>query len=78
MKDAMARQLRMCNPGDRLAEAEAVMREGDIRRLPVVDESDRLLGVRSLDDVAYESEQPRGALAAAASQPSTSSSPARF
>jgi CBS domain-containing protein len=62
VKDAMARQLRTCRPGDSLAEAEAIMQEAGIRGLPVVDGSGRLLGVLSLADVARESEREREAL----------------
>jgi CBS domain-containing protein len=61
VKDAMARQLRMCHPGDSLGEAEAIMREAGILQLPVVDESNRLLGVLSLGDVAREAEREREA-----------------
>jgi CBS domain-containing protein len=57
VRDAMAQQLRTCNPRDGLAEAEAIMQEASIRRLPVVDESGRLLGVLSLADVVDEAEQ---------------------
>jgi CBS domain-containing protein len=56
-RDAMARELRFCNPGDSLVKAEAIMQEARIRRLPVVDESGRLLGVLSLEDVAYAAER---------------------
>lgn len=64
VRDAMARELRVCNPGDSLFEAEEIMREAGIRRLPVVDESGRLLGVLSLADVAREAEREREALSA--------------
>lgn len=56
-RDAMAREVRVCNPGDSFVKAEAIMQEARIRRLPVVDESGRLLGVLSLADVAYEAER---------------------
>ena len=62
VRDAMARQVRVCNPGDSLFEAEAIMRRAGIRHLPVVDESDRLLGVLSLADVAYEADRECEAL----------------
>ena len=61
-RDAMAKKVYTCSPGDSLAEAEAIMREAGIRRLPVVDESRRLLGVLSLTNVAYEAELERAAL----------------
>jgi CBS domain-containing protein len=62
VRDAMARQLRTCRLRDSLAEAEAIMQEAGIRRLPVVDASGCLLGVLSLADVAREAERGREAL----------------
>jgi CBS domain-containing protein len=53
-RDEMAREVCVCTPGDGFARAEAIMREARIRRLPVVDESGRLLGVLSLADIAHE------------------------
>jgi CBS domain-containing protein len=64
VRDAMAREVRVCNPGDSLVEAKAIMQEAGIRRLPVLDESGRLLGVLSLADVAYEAERECEALSA--------------
>jgi len=52
VSEAMATELRTCAPGDSLADAEAGMREGQVRRLPVVDASGQLLGVLSLADLA--------------------------
>jgi CBS domain-containing protein len=43
-----------CNPEDPLAEAEAIMREQGVRRLPVVDQSGHLIGVLTLTDLARE------------------------
>lgn len=62
VRDAMAKKVYTRRLGDSLAEAEAVMQEAGIRRLPVVDESGRLLGVLSLTDFAYEAELERAAL----------------
>jgi aminoglycoside phosphotransferase family enzyme/predicted kinase/CBS domain-containing protein len=52
--EAMARDVRACNPGDPLGEAEAIMGEARVRRLPVVDEADHLLGLLSLTDLVRE------------------------
>jgi len=52
--EAMTKDVRACNPGDALREAEAIMREAHVRRLPVVDEADQLLGLLSLTDLARE------------------------
>jgi len=52
VRNAMARVLRSCRPGDTLAEAEGLMRAAHVRRLPVVDESGHILGLLSLADIA--------------------------
>jgi CBS domain-containing protein len=54
---AMAKQVQVCRPGDSLAEAERVMREARVRRLPVVDENDVLVGMVSLADIAQTAER---------------------
>jgi CBS domain-containing protein len=56
-RDAMARDVRVCNPGDGVVKAEAIMQQARIPCLPVVDEARRLLGVLSLADVAFEAER---------------------
>jgi CBS domain-containing protein len=50
----MTSAIRACNPEDPLAEAEAIMREQSVRRLPVVDQSGHLIGLLSLTDLARE------------------------
>jgi len=55
--DVMKEEVRACNPGDALREAEAIMGEAGVRRLPVVDEADQLLGLLSLSDLAREAER---------------------
>ena len=65
VRDAMAKEVRACNPGDHLVEAQAIMQEARVRRLPVVDESERLLGVISLADLAREAERERGSISKA-------------
>lgn len=54
VSDAMSRQLQTCRPGDAVAEAEKTMSQARIRRLPVVDEQDTLVGMISLADLARE------------------------
>lgn len=54
VSDAMSRQLESCRPGDPIADAEKVMRQARIRRLPVVDEQGSLLGIITLADLARE------------------------
>jgi len=55
--DAMTKEVRACEPKDNLVEAQAIMQEARVRRLPVVDESKQLLGVLSLADLAREAER---------------------
>lgn len=59
--DVMATVVRACNPSDSIGEAEAIMREVHVRRLPVVDSSERLVGLLSLADLALEAARQRGA-----------------
>lgn len=59
---AMARQVFSCYADDRIEEAEAVMAEKQVRRLPVVDDFNVPIGMLSLSDIAREalaSGQPR-------------------
>lgn len=59
--DVMSKQVRSCRPTEDLSEAEAVMREAQVHRLPVVDDADQLLGVISLADIAREAGRETGA-----------------
>lgn len=54
VKEAMSKSLTTLHPSDSLAQAERVMRDAHIRRLPVVDRDGALLGVISLADLARE------------------------
>jgi CBS-domain-containing membrane protein len=49
---AMTDRLLACQPGDTLEEAERVMRQGQVRRLPVLSAEGQLLGIVSLADLA--------------------------
>jgi CBS domain-containing protein len=60
VEKAMHRAVRTCKPSDPVAKAEAVMQEGHVRRLPVVDAGGDLLGVISLSDIAREAVRSRG------------------
>lgn len=51
---AMARVVHTCRAGDSLASAERIMRQNRVRRLPVVDTDDRLVGILSLNDIVQE------------------------
>jgi CBS domain-containing protein len=60
---AMSRQLFDCSSDDDLSAAEAIMREKKVRRLPVLNEEGRLVGLISLSDIAShaDEEYARGA-----------------
>ena len=57
VRQAMAKQVQACRPDDGLADAERVMRDARVRRLPVVDENDALVGMISLADIAQAAER---------------------
>lgn len=52
VQNAMARQVFTCRADDSLQNAEQLMSEKQIRRLPVVDGDARIIGVISLNDIA--------------------------
>lgn len=58
--DAMSRELHTCKPGDTVADAEAIMRQSQVRRLPVVDDAGNLAGILSIADLARVAEGQRG------------------
>ncbi len=51
---AMSKDVSACRPEDDIAATEKVMREKQLRRLPVVDAQERLLSLISLNDIARE------------------------
>ena len=51
---AMSETVHSVRPSDRVRDAAAVMREHQVRRLPVVENGGRLLGMLSLNDLARE------------------------
>lgn len=59
VRDAMTTPVRTCRADASSGEAEYVMRDARVRRLPVVDERDALIGLVSLADLAREAEHER-------------------
>ncbi len=51
---AMREEIWSCGPEDRPAEAMVIMRSHHVRRLPVLDDDGRLIGIVSLDDIAMQ------------------------
>ncbi len=56
----MSTDLCACRPGDALEDVETQMRRHRVRRIPVVDEQDRLVGIVSLNDLALEFQKEQG------------------
>jgi CBS domain-containing protein len=50
----MSTGVHTCRPDDDLGHAEKIMRLKQVRRLPVVDDGDRLVGLLSLNDIACQ------------------------
>lgn len=61
VESAMSKSVETCRSSDSLAQAEKIMRSARVRRLPVLDEQDSLVGMISLADLAREaaSEPPK-------------------
>jgi len=59
VRDAMTKPVRTCSADASPAEAEYLMREAQVRRLPVVDDSGAVVGILSLGDLAREAEHER-------------------
>lgn len=57
--DAMSRNVSTCRAGDSLDRAEQTMQQARVRRLPVLDENDSLIGMISLADLAIEAARER-------------------
>ncbi len=55
--DSMARRVHTCRVDDTLAYVEALMQQKQVRRLPVVDSEDQLVGIISLHDLAREAQR---------------------
>ena len=67
-KDVMTKGVACCRPSDSTLAASRLMQERAIRRLAVVDEGDKLVGMVSLGDLAHAmSEEHPGQLAKAVS-----------
>ncbi len=58
---AMARNVVTCRIGDEVRQVESLMREKQVRRLPVVDAYNHVQGIISIHDLALEAQRERGA-----------------
>jgi CBS-domain-containing membrane protein len=59
VNEAMSKSLATVRPSDSLAQAERIMRDSHIRRLPVTDRDGALIGMVSLADLAREAVRER-------------------
>jgi len=66
VRSAMSKEQFSCHAADRVTEAERLMREKQVRRLPVVDAEGRPLGILTLNDLAREAGRVPGRRAMAA------------
>jgi predicted transcriptional regulator len=57
----MSRQVHHCEEADSLEAAAGVMRAHQVRRVPIVDEEQRLVGLLTLSDLAQAVSRPRDA-----------------
>lgn len=54
VQEGMSRELRVARPSDSASDAEQIMRRAQVRRLPVVDERESLVGIISLADLSRQ------------------------
>jgi CBS domain-containing protein len=54
---AMAQNVVICHANDGISQAAALMRDNKVRRLPVLDQNEHLVGILSLNDVAREAQR---------------------
>jgi CBS domain-containing protein len=58
VNSVMAKHVVSAHPDQKLGEVERMMAEHQVRRIPVVDDDNRPIGVLSLNDLALESVEP--------------------
>jgi CBS domain-containing protein len=58
---AMEHNVIACHANDGISQAEALMRDNRVRRLPVLDQQGRLAGIISLNDLAREAQREMSA-----------------
>jgi CBS domain-containing protein len=57
--EAMSQNLAHCSEDDSISRAEAIMQSNQVRRLPVLDGEQRLIGILSLADIARATERAK-------------------
>ena len=66
VKVVMSKEVFTCNAEQSLAEAAEIMEQHNIRRLAVVDDSDEVVGILTVDDIARVSHELAGGVLEAA------------
>ena len=61
VQDVMSREVFTCAANDNVRDALGTLKNRRVRRLPVVDEHDRLVGIISMSDLVMRAESRRGA-----------------
>jgi CBS domain-containing protein len=61
VSNAMCKTPHACRPADPIEAAEHLMEAKQVRRLPVVDAEERVIGILSLNDIARDFGRKRGA-----------------
>ena len=62
VEEIMTRDVLYCEKRESLQKAFAKMQSGQVRRLPVLDNDDELVGIISLDDIVRSDDLPTGPL----------------
>ncbi len=58
-KDVMSKGVTFCREGDDVDDAVQLMEERQLRRLPVINEKKRLVGILSLGDISHAASQTK-------------------
>jgi len=61
VESVMAKQVHTCSPSEDISKAEERMQQFQVRRLPVVDASAKLVGLVSMNDIALQAAQEKSA-----------------
>lgn len=54
VSSAMAKEVRSCQPSDSIETVERLMRESQVRRIPIIDDENHPIGLVSLNDISRE------------------------
>lgn len=66
-RDVMTKSIIFCRESEELSDAVRIMEQKQVRRLPVINDQKRLVGMLSLGDVSHKSREMSGEVMAAVS-----------